>query len=151
MKTAILSVVLVGLSFGSALAVDLSIDDDFPVVGRDQRVSVSGAEGAESLGLWVVYSPNSETMAEEEIGRFSSDGTAIWSPSRFGIATLSARDAGGEVVAAENVAILFAETPATGVLVMIFAGILLFGSAGFSLRSVLSSGEVPEQQRRIDT
>lgn len=151
MKTSILTVVFVVLSFGSALAVDLSIDDDFPVVGEGQRVSVSGAERVEDLDLWVVFSPNSETQTEAEIGRFSADGTVTWKPSRFGIATLSARDAAGDVVAAENVAILFAETPATGVLVMIFAGILLFGSAGFSLRSVLSSGEVPEQPRRIDT
>lgn len=151
MKTMILTVVLLGLLCGSALAVDLSTDDDFPIVGQDQRVNVAGVERAGDLELWVVYSPNSETQTEAEIGRFSADGTLTWKPSRFGIATLSARDAAGDVVAAENVAILFAETPATGVLVMIFAGILLFGSAGFSLRSVLSSGEVPEQPRRIDT
>ena len=62
MKTSILTVVFVVLSFGSALAVDLSIDDDFPVVGEGQRVSVSGAERVEDLDLWVVFSPNSETQ-----------------------------------------------------------------------------------------
>jgi len=150
MKTMILTVVLLGLSGGSVPAVDLSLDDDFPVVGQDQKVTVSDVGPAEDLALWVVYSPNSETRTEEEIGRFSSIGTIMWNPSRFGIATLSARDAAGEAVAAENVAILFAETPASGVLVMVFAGILLFGGAGISMRSVLSSG-VPEHAPPIDT
>lgn len=150
MKTMILTVILLGLSVGSVPAVELSLDDDFPVVGRDQRVGVSGVERAEDLGLWVVYSPNSETWTEEEIGRFSSGGTVTWNPSRFGIATLSARDAAGKVVTTENVAILFAKTPRSGVLVMLFAGLLLFGGAGFSLRSVLSSG-VPKHSPPIDT
>ena len=150
MKTMILTVVLLGLSGGPALAIDLTLDDDFPVVGEDQNVSVSGVERADDLRLWVIYSPNSETQTEEEVGRFSSGGAITWNPTRSGIATLSARDDQGGAVASENVAILFAKTPGSGVLVMLFAGVLLFGGAGFSLRSVLRSG-VPEQLPPIDT
>lgn len=149
-KTTVFVLTLVGLVLGPVSAAELAMDDEFPVVGQDREVSVSGVERAEDLVLWVVYSPTSETSTEEEVGRFSTDGTVTWSPSRFGIATLSARDDAGQVVAAENAAILFAETPGTGVLVMIFAGVLLFGGAAFSLRSVLASG-VPEQLPPIDT
>jgi hypothetical protein len=60
------------------------------------------------------------------------------------------RRADGGVAASENVAILFAKTPMAGVMVMIFAGVLLFGGAGLSMRLVLSSG-VPEQLPPIDT
>jgi hypothetical protein len=150
MKTIILTVILLGFCGGPASAIELTLDDDFPMVGIDQIVTVTGVERAESLRLWVIYSPNSETQTEEEIGRFSSGGAMTWNPTRFGIATLSARDDQGGVVATENVAILFAKTPKAGVLVMLFAGVLLFGGAAFSLRSVLRSG-VPEQLPPIDT
>ena len=149
-KTTVFALALVAVVLGPVSAAELSMDDEFPVVGQDRVVSVSGVERAEDLVLWVVYSPNSETSTEEEVGRFSPGGTVTWSPSRFGIATLSARDAGGQVVAAENAAILFAETPPAGVLVMLFAGVLLFGGAAYSLRSVLASG-VPEQLPPVDT
>jgi len=150
MKTTILGLVLVALAGVPAAAADLAVDDDFPVVGKPISVSISDADGFENLELRVVYAPNSETQSIEEIGRFSPEGTVVWNPRRFGIATLSVRTADGEKIASENVAILFAETPAAGVLVMIFAGILLFGGAGISLRSVLSSG-VPEHGSPIDT
>jgi len=150
MKTTILGLVLVALVGVPAAAADLVVDDDFPVVGRDQKVTLSGTEQPENLTLWVVYSPNSETQTESEIGGFSSTGVITWNPARFGIATLSVRTDDGEKIASENAAILFAETPAAGLLVMIFAGILLFGGAGISLRSVLSSG-VPEHGSPIDT
>ena len=150
MKTIILGIALAGLAWGPAAAADLSIDDDFPIVGKGQAVTVSGVDGVDDLMLWVVYSPNSETQTKKEIGRFTSAGTITWIPTRFGIATLSARNGEGESIATENVAILFAKTPVAGLLVMIFAGILLFGSAAFSLWSVLSSG-VPEHGSPIDT
>ena len=150
MKTMILTVVLLGISGGPALAIDLTLDDDFPMVGIDQIVRIADVEHAESLRLWVIYSPNSETQTEEEIGRFSSGGAMTWNPTRFGIATLSARDDQDGAVATENVAILFAKTPTAGVLVMLFAGVLLFGGAAFSLRSVLRSG-VPQHVPPIDT
>ena len=150
MKTTILGLVLVALAGVPAAAADLVVDDDFPVVGRNQKVTLSGTEQPEDLTLWVVYSPNSETQTEDEIGAFSSTGVITWIPARFGIATLSVRTDDGEKIASENVAILFAETPVAGVLVMIFAALLLFGGAGFSLRSVLSSG-VPDHGLPIDT
>jgi len=150
MKTMILTVVLLGLCGGPAWAIELTLDDEFPMVGIDQIVTITDVERAESLRLWVIYSPNSETQSEEEIGRFSSDGVITWNPTRFGIATLSARDDQGVAVAIENVAIIFAKTPTAGVIVMLFAGVLLFGGAAFSLRSVLRSG-VPQHVPPIDT
>lgn len=131
-------------------AVELSFEDDFPIVGRTETVTAQGATNDVDLRLWVVYSPNSETSTEEEIGVVPTTGMVAWTPSRSGIATVSVRGDDGAVVASENVAILFAKTPTAGVMVMIFAGLLLFGGAGFSLRSVLRSG-VPETAPLIDT
>jgi hypothetical protein len=150
MKTMIIITVLFAAMVGPAVAFELSSADDFPIVGRSEIVTVAGEEPVNGLSLWVVYSPNSETTSEEEIGVVPAIGEVSWTPSRSGIATLSVRDDQGTIVVAENVAILFDKTPAAGVMVMIFAGLLLFGSAGFSMRSVLKSG-VPEHNPPIDT
>ena len=150
MKTTMLTVVVLVALGGSAVAADLSFEDDFPIVGREETITVGGGETGGDLELWVVYSPNSETSTEEEIGRVPPGGGVLWTPSRSGIATVSLRDGSGTILVAENVAILFDRTPSSGVLVMIFAGILLFGGAGFSLRSVLKAG-VPEHGSPIDT
>jgi hypothetical protein len=150
MKTAILFVLVLTMSFGAVSAAELSLDRGFPVVGEDEDVALVDAEPGRDLSLWVVYSPNSETRSEEMIGRLSSEATVTWNPSRFGIATLSVRGATGEVIASRNVAVLYARTPMAGLLVMVFAGVLLFGGAGLSLRSVLKSG-TPHNRPLIDT
>lgn len=150
MKIATFITVLLAAMAGPTVGFELSTADDFPIVGRSETITVAGDGDVDGLSLWVVYSPNSETSSEEEIGVVPATSEVSWTPSRSGIATLSVRDDQGNIVAAENVAILFDKTPAAGVMVMIFAGLLLFGSAGFSMRSVLKSG-VPEQPRRIDT
>jgi hypothetical protein len=150
MKTTIIFLVLAVFASGPAMAGEIAVDGSFPIVGEPMVLSVSDVGRPENHTLRVVYAPNSETQTVEEIGRLSADGTIAWNPERFGIATLTVTDDAGSTVATENVAILPAETPAGGVLVMIFAGILLFGGAGWSLRSVLASG-VPEQLPPKDT
>ncbi len=150
MRKMMFTVVLLTFFGATGVAVELTFEDDFPIVGREETVTVSGQPTTGPLVLSVVYSPNSETSTEEEIGVVPADGKVPWTPSRSGIATVAVRDGSGAAVAAENVAILFDRTPSSGVLVMIFAGVLLFGGAGYSLRSVLRSG-VPETAPLIDT
>lgn len=139
-------ILMISAASSAAAGADLRCADDFPEVGRDQNVALSGVERPELLTLWVVYSPNSETQSETEVGRLSGSGEITWIPSRFGIATLSVRDGSGAAIASENVAIVFASPPLSGVLVMLFAGALLFGGAAISLRSVLREG-VPSSSR----
>jgi len=150
MKRTVFTAIALVVMAAPCSAIELAFEDDFPIVGRTETVTVEGAGTGVDLSLWVVYSPNSETSAEEEIGLVPATGEVEWSPSRSGIATVSVRGDDGTVIASENVAIIFAETPTAGVIVMIIAGLLLFGGAGFSMRSVLSSG-VPERLPPIDT
>jgi hypothetical protein len=146
----VLSFVVAVLAFTPVGAQELSVDGDFPIVGEPVTVSFNPNGSSGDLILRVVYAPNSETSSVEEIGRVSADGSVEWTPGRFGIATLKLTDGAGDTIAVENVAVLPDGAPATGVLVMLFAGILLFGGAGVSLRSVLRSG-VPEQMPPVDT
>jgi hypothetical protein len=150
MRSIIITLALAAFASGPVMAGEILVEGSFPIVGEPMVLSVSGIAKPENHTLRVVYAPNSETQTAEESGRLSTDGTIAWNPARFGIATLTVTDDAGSTVATENVAILPAETPAGGVLVMIFAGVLLFGGAGWSLRSVLASG-VPEQLPPKDT
>lgn len=129
---------------------ELKCGEEFPKVGEVQSVTLSGVERPELLDLWVAYSPNSETEIVTEVGRLTSEGEVAWTPAKFGIATLSVRDGAGVTVASANVAIVYSKTPISGVLVMLFAGSLLFGGAVFSLSSVLREG-VPRHRPPIDT
>jgi len=141
MKKLFFTVILMISAAGSSAAVaELGCLEDFPRVGQDQQVTLSGVERPELLSLWVVYSPNSTTQKETEVGRLSESGEIAWNPSRFGIATLSARDETGSTIASANVAIVYSSTPLSGVFVMIFAGVLLFGGAIVSLVLVLREG-----------
>ena len=143
MSKLIVSMVLLASAARPGLAdVSISLADDFPEVGAQRVVTVSGLDGG-GYSLWVVYSPTSETQEEVEIGPIPDAGAVSWTPLRPGIATLSVRDGSGATVAVKNVAILFSSTPGSGVLVMIFAGLLLFGGAGLSMWRVLREGVPP--------
>lgn len=150
MKTSMLLLAAVTAIAAPAVAAELDLDGEFPVVGQSSKISLTGVDDHEGLELRVVYSPNSETSSIEKAGAMSPDGELVWTPSRPGIATLAVVDPDGDRVAVENVAILFATTPVSGLLVMLFAGLLLFGGAAFSLRTVLAGG-VPEQAPPLDT
>jgi hypothetical protein len=144
MKKLVCTIVLMFLAAAPGLAgVVISLSDDFPEVGNEQVVGVSGVTGSGECRLWVVYSPTSQTQEEAEVGRVPESGEVRWTPARPGIATLSVRDDGGSTVASRNVAILFSSTPRSGLLVMVLAGALLFGGAGVSLWWVLREGVVP--------
>jgi len=85
--------------------------------------------------LTVIYRPNSATEKVDDSGPFPLDaeGRVQWVPQSPGIATLAVLDREGKTVAQSDVAIRFAEVPLAGIVVMVLAGLLLFGGAGYSL------------------
>ena len=120
----------------TVLAREITLSTSPPV--EDEALTlILVAEDAPACRLKVIYRPNSETAKEEEVGAFRGDGTIQWTPSAPGIASLQAVGPDNEVLVSENVAIRFSGIPAYGVLVMVLAGILLFGGAGVSLRLAL--------------
>jgi hypothetical protein len=111
----------------------LSLPVEFPVVGEEQAVRLSGDRPAGPVRLKVVYRPNSATEHESIVGEFGSDGSLRWRPDAPGITQLIAEDAEGKKLCEKRVATCFASTPVSGIVVMILAGILLFGGAATSL------------------
>ncbi len=119
----------------------------FLVEGQEVRVRV---EGGTLTKLTVVYRPKSKVEAKEELGVESADGSLRWAPKDAGLVSLSAEYQTSSGKAAEDpvgmlVSVAFASTFTMGLLVMAFAGILLFGGAFVSIRALLrGEGKTPE-------
>jgi hypothetical protein len=120
----------------------LTLSDTDAVDGKEIRLLLQ--EGIKGSTLKVVYRPNSETSVEQDAGPFLSDGSIVWTPEHPGIASLVVLNAQGEAIGSKDVAIRFSGIPAFGILVMLFAGLLLFGGAGWSL--VLALRPMPESE-----
>jgi hypothetical protein len=133
------------LGFAASAAADpvLKLATAFPVEGSEQVVRLEDFGAPTALRLKVVYRPNSETQREVIVGTFGADGTLVWRPEIPGITLLVAETADGRSVCQKRVATCFASTPVLGVLVMVFAGILLFGGAATSLVLALRGKREP--------
>ncbi len=142
MRTATLLIVLalIGLlSRTGAAEGTLSLSEPYPKVGKKIEIRLEGVSEPAKESLWVVHRPNSQTAETLEVGPFDDEGKIWWIPEAPGIANLTNRDpeSGDEEMVSMSVAICFSSTPAWGILVMVLAGLLLFGGAGVSLRLAL--------------
>jgi hypothetical protein len=117
----------------------ITLSEAYPVLGESMTVMLDGVHDPSGASLWVVYRPNSQTVDADTkpIGYFSDEGKITWTPRAPGIATITVRDSESVEIATLNVAICFSSTPASGILVMVLAGLLLFGGAILSLRLAL--------------
>ncbi len=134
--TAAAAIVLLAAATSGA-DVALTLGDDFPERGTPVEVRLSGMEPGESYSFSVTYRPNSETSRVEKVGLFDDAGSVLWTPTDAGITTLSVLDGAGETVISRNAAVRFDSPPVSGLLVMILAGLLLFGGSTVSMRRAL--------------
>lgn len=111
---------------------ELVLEKDFATVGEPIAITYE-AENSKELLLQVTYRPNSETEKREKPRSFEEGGRLMWTPTEPGLATLTVMNKGGESLASLEIGVCFSETPAWGIIVMVLAGLLLFGGAGFSL------------------
>ena len=94
----------------------------------------------------VVWRPNS--AIPDTVTVFERGGRSfLWTPSRAGVATIIT-DTG----LSQNVSVRYDTFPASGLLILILAGGVLFGGAGFALGKLLGA-EMPDAhpERRPDT
>jgi hypothetical protein len=138
--TAALGLALVGAS--ARADEKLTLESKFPTVGKAEAVTLTGADDPAALRLRVVYRPNSETSVKKTLGAFDAEGRISWTPKAPGLTVLEAirpdgKDKSGKdkfkSVTKLKVATCYARTPVRGLVVMILAGILLFGGAAVSL------------------
>jgi len=111
---------------GTGGALDLEVEPAFPVRGAEARITVahegSPVPGAEVRAL---YRPNSEVSADQEIGRTDASGAVAWVPDDAGIVEIHVESDAG--AAFRPVSVRFSGPPVPGLLVLILAGVILFG------------------------
>ena len=129
---------LAGLGSTTGSAAELVLEKDHPTRGEEIEVRISGVDDPTTCILSAAYRPGSATEVSEAVGRFTADGVVRWSSQDAGLSTLSA-NSGDETVATRNVAVRFDSTPPLGVLILLVAGLLLFGGATVMLRRALEA------------
>ena len=125
------SSLLLLLAATPALAQSIDMTPDLAVVGREATLRF----GAPVDTLFVTYRPNSGIAMEEAVPVGGAN-SVTWTPSRAGVVSLATPDG-----ASTNVSVRFDRTPASGVLILVLAGLILFGGAAFSMRALLSGPE----------
>jgi hypothetical protein len=103
----------------------------FPVQGQPVRVTLDQPTDF----VRVVWRPNS---AIPDTVTLDSEGSSfLWTPTRAGVATVLTSN--GE----QNVSVRYSSFPGSGILVLVLAGCILFGGAGFAMGKLLSDDEAP--------
>lgn len=158
-RTLLILIAFFMLTATSAIAAPkLVLEEDYPTIGEKIRVTLLEYENPEGVCFVVTYRPNSATSQVAALGQFDAKGNFLWKPEKPGITSLVAwalktdqlncqtdftaltdpkLKKAVEKVASINVAVKFASTPIDGVIVMLFAGFLLFGGTIWSLRRTL--------------
>ncbi len=88
----------------------------------------------------VTYRPGAVTARTEV---FATNGllTVGWTPKRAGVVQISTDDD------SKNLSVRFSSSPILGILVMVVAGVILFGGAAVAMRMLLSDGAKVEAPR----
>ena len=117
---------------------------DAPIQGRPVRITLQQPVDR----VEVVWRPNSavpDTVALDATGT-----SFVWRPTRAGVARIALIT--GEERVEENVSVRYDAYPGAGIFILIVAGTILFGGAGFAMGKLL--GEEPPEtlaERRPDT
>ena len=136
-----LSLFLALLAAPAAAQDVVSVEPAAPVRGEPVRVTFS--EPVDSVT--VTYRPGAVTARTET---FTPGATSFeFTPRRAGVVAVAAGDA------ATSLSVRFTRAPLPGLLVMIVAGLILFGGAAVSMRALLADGHriEPDPTLRPDT
>jgi len=107
----------------------ISVADKFPTVGRKTVITL----GKPSPKITFIYQPDAPVARKVTLathGRLKVD----WTPQNAGVVTIKA----GKV--SKDVSVRFDGTPAGGLIMMLLAGLILFGGVGVCMTVILKAG-----------
>ena len=134
MKT--LSLIFVLMLAGPAWA-GIELSQDYPRANEPVELTLTTASGFPAAGVEVKagYGPGSELLRETSLGTTDNAGKLSWTPEEAGLVALSAEAQGadGPEALASSISVQFDGAPVSGLLVMLVAGLILYGGviAGF--------------------
>lgn len=147
MRKASILVAMWGLLASTVAAqVTISTEDHYPIRGEATHVIVEDGTGpVEGALVQVEYRPNSSTARTETLDPTDESGMTAWTPADAGLArlTMSGPDA---PEGSKAVSIRYTRFAASGVAIMAFAGLFLFGGAGYGMMLLLRERKVPEEE-----
>lgn len=103
----------------------------FPVQGQPVRVTLDQPTDFVRV-VWRPKSALPDTVSLDPQGS-----SFLWTPTRAGVATVLTSS--GE----QNISVRYESLPGSGILVLVLAGCILFGGAGFAMGKLLSGDEPP--------
>lgn len=152
-KTLLTILILTGLLSAPVSAeITIHLAEEFPLRGEEVIVTVTDdrnfAERAlkevklEESTVTATYRPSSETAATEDLGTLDASGQVAWTPTDAGIVTLAVHPAEGEgepdaTLATTDLSVRYGGFPPAGLLIMVIAGLLLFGGAAVGMALLL--------------
>ncbi|MGI9173915.1 MAG: hypothetical protein ACR2GR_01165 [Rhodothermales bacterium] len=102
---------------------------------RGEAIDVAVPQGADTLV--VTYRPSS-AISHTVMLPTGGARSVSWTPEEAGVVALSA---GGT---SENVSVRFRSVPPGGLLILLLAGTILFGGAGFALKKLFEDDSPPQ-------
>lgn len=127
-------------------AVTITTDDDYPIGGEITTVSVEDETGpVEGAIIQVEYRPNSSTARTETLFPTDESGMTSWTPAGAGLARLSVTGPDGPI-STVAVSVRYTRFEPAGIAIMLFAGIFLFGGAGFGMALLFREQKAPAEE-----
>lgn len=113
-----------------SVATTIAASPESPVLGQEITLTFDAPVQA----VVFTYRPNSAipTTDTVRVGGFTS---IKWTPRQAGVIRVAVPDG-----PSRNLSVRFATLPMSGVIVLVLAGLILFGGAGYAMRKLLSGG-----------
>lgn len=121
---------LLALAALPAGAQPITLSPEIPVVGQEMTLRFEAPVDT----VFVTYRPNSAVARRDTI-RIGEAASMRWTPSRAGVVAISLPDG-----TRQNVSVRFTKTPLSGLVVLLVAGLILFGGAGWAMRMLFAGG-----------
>jgi len=116
---------------------ELTTEPEFPIRGQAATTRLNGVADPTQWQAAFTYRPNSKTSQTTESLAFDATGTLHWKPTDSGIVQINVKGPVEGDKASMNVAVRFPSPPAKGIVILLLAGFILFGGAGWSLAKAL--------------
>jgi hypothetical protein len=122
------------ISPGAAATGRIDTADQYPVVNSSTLIHVRDQYGRPIVGaaIRITYRPESQVEKTVAAGATNEAGIVRWTPDDVGVVLITAawmEEDSTEGTASRNISVKFASLPASGIVIMILAGLLLLGGS----------------------
>lgn len=125
------------LLIAPVFAAEMTCDIKAPIRGQDTFIRLHDVEAPTVWTVSATYRPNSATARTDQLGTVDDEGKLRWRPTDSGIVQFSAKGPGEKDKAGMTVAVRFPSPPISGIIILLVAGTILFGGAGYSLHRAM--------------